>query len=62
MNYEELLCKYNTLLTCSNYSDPAEKIRLFRLFFRGREDVFAKRWENKKGASGYSPVIIKSIV
>jgi len=40
----------------SKYSDPMEKIRLFRSLFRGREDVFAKRWQNQKGASGYSPV------
>ncbi len=33
-----------------------EKIRLFRTLFRGREDVFPKRWENsKQGRSGYSP-------
>jgi hypothetical protein len=25
-----------------------EKIRLFRTLFRGREDVFPKRWENAK--------------
>lgn len=40
----------------SKYSDPLEKIRLFRSLFRGREDVFAKRWQNQKGHSGYSPV------
>jgi hypothetical protein len=34
----------------------AEKIALFRSLFRGREDVFALRWENPKiGKSGYSP-------
>ncbi len=33
-----------------------EKMVLFRSLFRGREDVFAKRWESKgKGTSGYSP-------
>ncbi|WP_460001754.1 TOTE conflict system archaeo-eukaryotic primase domain-containing protein [Paradesulfitobacterium aromaticivorans] len=26
------------------------------LLFKGREDVFAKRWQNKKGNSGYTPV------
>jgi hypothetical protein len=31
----------------------AEKIRLFRSLFRGRTDVFPKRWENaKQGRSG----------
>lgn len=33
-----------------------EKIDIFRQLFRGREDVFPKRWDNKKtGRSGYSP-------
>jgi len=30
-----------------------EKIRLFRSYFRGRQDVYALRWESKKGTSGY---------
>ena len=29
-----------------------EKIRLFRSLFRGREDVFARRWESSKTGSG----------
>jgi len=34
-----------------------EKIALFRSLFRGREDVFPKRFESKKtGKSGYQPV------
>lgn len=34
----------------------AEKIRFFRSLVAGREDVFARRYENpKKGTSGYSP-------
>ncbi len=37
-------------------SSNAEKIELFRSLFVGREDVFARRYENaKKGRSGYSP-------
>ncbi|GMU93182.1 MAG: helicase [Candidatus Hydrogenedentota bacterium] len=32
-----------------------ERIQLFRSLFRGREDVYAVRWESKKGRSGYSP-------
>jgi len=33
-----------------------EKIALFRSLFRGREDVFPRRWENPKtGKSGYAP-------
>lgn len=39
------------------YSSPNEKIQLFRSLFRGREDVFAKRWYSvKTEKSGYSPV------
>ena len=33
-----------------------EKLALFKSLFRGRKDVFPKRWENPKtGISGYSP-------
>ena len=35
---------------------PQEKISIFRSLFRGRADVFPKRWGNQKtGKSGYSP-------
>lgn len=34
---------------------PKEKVALFRLLFKGRIDVYAKRWENKQQRSGYSP-------
>jgi hypothetical protein len=37
-------------------STPEKKIALFRSLFRGREDVYAVRWEGKDGKSGYSPV------
>lgn len=40
-------------------SDSLSKIRLFMWLFHGRNDVYAKRWENKnKGTSGYSPVCL----
>ena len=43
----------------SNSSNASEKIGLFMSLFRGRDDVYAKRWENrKKGTSGYSPVCL----
>jgi superfamily II DNA or RNA helicase len=36
-------------------SSTAEKIALFRELFRGRSDLFPKRWENNKtGKSGYA--------
>lgn len=38
-------------------SSAKEKIALFRSFFRGREDVFARRWYSKTTEkSGYQPV------
>ncbi len=34
-----------------------EKVSLFRSLFRGREDIFARRWQNhSNGKSGYQPV------
>ena len=36
-------------------SSQREKTALFRSLFRGREDVYAVRWESRKGKSGYSP-------
>ena len=34
----------------------AEKVALFRSLFRGRNDVFPRRWENSKtGKAGYAP-------
>ncbi len=43
----------------SNTSDaplysPEQKIAIFRGLFRGRTDIFANRWQNKQGRSGYS--------
>jgi hypothetical protein len=39
----------------SGTSDPKDKIQLYMSLFRGRDDVYAKRWENKKkGTDGYS--------
>jgi len=38
-------------------SDAAAKIKLFRSLFRGRDEVFPRRWQNaNSGKSGYSPV------
>lgn len=55
---DELLDK-NCLSNVDNKSDTPSKIRLFMSLFNGREDVYAKRWENKnKGTSGYSPVCL----
>jgi superfamily II DNA or RNA helicase/very-short-patch-repair endonuclease len=44
----------NTAIT--NLSPPVAKIKLFRSLFRGREDVYPRRFESRKtGKSGYSP-------
>jgi hypothetical protein len=43
--------------TVRNTSTPQEKIQLFRNLFRGREDVYARRFESAKtGKVGYQPV------
>lgn len=40
----------------TNASQPAAKISLVRSLFRGREDVFPRRWESAKtGKAGYAP-------
>jgi superfamily II DNA or RNA helicase len=45
-----------TLSEINKHSSPEIKIALFRSLFRGREDVYAKRFESKKtGKSGYQP-------
>ncbi|MFT3881097.1 MAG: DEAD/DEAH box helicase family protein [Gemmatales bacterium] len=36
-------------------SDTHQKVALFRSLFRGRDDVYAVRWEGKTGKVGYSP-------
>ena len=36
-------------------STPDGKVKLFRNLFRGREDVYAVRWEGRNGKAGYSP-------
>jgi len=35
------------------------RIALFRSLFRGREDVYARRWENDDGRHSYVPVDVK---
>jgi hypothetical protein len=40
-------------------SDSISKIRLFMSLFKGRKNVFARRWENKnKETSGFAPVCL----
>ena len=43
----------------NNTSDSISKIRLFLSLFKGRDDVYAKLWENRtKDRMGYSPVCL----
>ena len=37
------------------YASAAAKVTLFISYFKGRPDIYAFRWENKQGRSGYSP-------
>src|SRR5437667_11262907 len=40
----------------TNQSPPAAKIALFRSLFRGREDVYPRRFESREtGRGGYAP-------
>lgn len=39
-----------------NVLSNSQKVALFRRLFRGREDVYPRRWESKAGKKGYSPV------
>jgi hypothetical protein len=41
--------------TVTMASPPDSKVAFFRSLFRGREDVYAVRWEGRNGRSGYSP-------
>lgn len=43
-------------ISINNHSSPEDKIKLFMSLFKGRDDVYAKRWQGKEGKSGYSPV------
>jgi len=42
--------------TVNQQSSPEAKIALFRSLFRGRDDVYPRRFESRKtGKSGYQP-------
>jgi superfamily II DNA or RNA helicase len=45
----------STVAVVTSKSSPDEKVKLFRILFRGREDVYAARWEGRSGKTGYSP-------
>jgi hypothetical protein len=35
------------VVSLNNWADPRGKIKLFMFLFKSRNDVYAKRWENK---------------
>lgn len=44
------------VISFNKNNSSEEKIKLFQSLFKGRKEVYAKRWENQKRKSGYSPV------
>ncbi len=53
---QDNLAKIRVGSTVNHQSSSQEKISLFGDLFKGRADMFPKRWENgKTGKSGYSP-------
>jgi superfamily II DNA or RNA helicase len=52
---------FNSIVAAvTSKSGPDEKVKLFRSLFRGREDVYAARWEGRNGKTGYSPAYQKT--
>lgn len=53
---QNILRMQEPLKSINQRSPPGEKIALFRPLFRGRDDVYPRRFESKKtGKSGYQP-------
>jgi len=48
----------NQITSVNKNSSSTTKIKLFTSLFKGRTDVYAKKWVSKKGAKGYSPVCL----
>jgi len=57
LEMEENISQSASLASVTNQSSQEAKIDLFRSMFRGREDVYPRRFENiKTGKKGYAPV------
>lgn len=54
LKLREQLQQASIISTDSHSYSPKQKIAIFRSLFRGRTDIFANRWQNKQGRSGYS--------
>ncbi|MCM1566199.1 MAG: hypothetical protein NC238_09685 [Dehalobacter sp.] len=48
---QELPDQFNGSGQVTNSSSPQYKINLFMSLFRGRDDVYEKRWQNKEGST-----------
>ena len=46
----------STVAVVTSRSSSDEKVKLFRSLFRGREDVYAARWQGRNGKTGYEAV------
>jgi superfamily II DNA or RNA helicase len=44
--------------TPCSITNTIDKISLFMSLFKGRDDIYAKRWQSKDGRSGYAPVCL----
>ena len=58
---QQLLQRQDALNNLSKHDKPEanqlstdQKVHLFKELFKGRTDIFANRWQNSKGRSGYS--------
>ncbi|MCF7919801.1 MAG: hypothetical protein K9N06_07805 [Candidatus Cloacimonetes bacterium] len=54
-NKKKILIVGKPSVSIHKHSSAEDKVALFRSLFKGREDVFAIRWEGTNGKSGYSP-------
>lgn len=56
-SHDQNIREQEVAIPCS-LTSSAEKISLFMSLFKGRDDVYAKRWQSKDGRSGYVPVCL----
>ena len=54
ISLREKLQQPGLIPSISESLSPEQKISIFRSLFRGRTDIFANRWQNRQGRSGYS--------
>jgi hypothetical protein len=46
----------NQIDNFNRFAFEEAKVAFFLSYFKGRPDVYSKRWTNREGRSGYSPV------